>query len=169
MHLFGSRGIPDSIRRVTGFGVHTFKLVGADGKFRYCKFHFRPVTAPTNMKPDDATRMAGANSDFHMQDLWDAIARGEHPAWKLYVQVMEPEQAETYGRAVFDITKIWPHKEFPLIEVGQMTLNKNVSRFCPPDEQALTSEPARQLLRRNRAGRLLSLQHGSWCRHDPRS
>ncbi|KAI9040353.1 catalase [Aspergillus affinis] len=139
MHLFGSRGIPDSIRRVTGFGVHTFKLVGADGKFRYCKFHFRPVTPMTNMKPDDATRMAGANPEFHTQDLWDAIARGEHPAWKLYVQVMEPEQAETYGRAVFDITKIWPHKDFPLIEVGQMTLNKNPGNFFAEIEQAAFS------------------------------
>lgn len=126
MHLFGNRGIPDSIRRVTGFGVHTFKMVSADGGFRYCKFHFRPTQDITHFSGQEGTRMAGANADFHNQDLWDAIARGDLPAWKLYVQVMEPEQAETYGRALFDITKVWPHKEFPLIEVGQMTLNKNV-------------------------------------------
>lgn len=126
MHLFGSRGIPDSIRRVTGFGVHTFKLVAADGRPRYCKFHFRPTQSITHFSGQQATRMAGVNADFHTQDLWDAITRKQFPAWKLYVQVMEPEQAETYGRALFDITKVWPHKDFPLIEVGQMTLNKNV-------------------------------------------
>ena len=59
--------------------------------------------------------------------MWDAIERGEFPVWKVCVQVMEPERAQTYGRAVFDITKVWPHGEFPLIELGKMTLNKNVS------------------------------------------
>jgi catalase len=126
MHLFGSRGIPSSIRRVTGFGVHTFKLVTADGEFRYCKFHFRPSLEITHFSGADGSRMAGANPDFHNQDLWDAIARGNFPVWKLYVQIMEPAQAETYGRGLFDITKVWPHKEFPLIEVGRMTLNENV-------------------------------------------
>jgi catalase len=126
MHLFGSRGIPQSIRRVTGFGVHTFKLLTHDGRFRYCKFHFRPVESIANFSGQDAARLAGVNADFHTQDLWDAISRGQFPAWKLYVQVMEPEEAESYGRALFDITKVWSHKDFPLIEVGKMTLNKNV-------------------------------------------
>lgn len=126
MHVFGSRTVPDSIRRITGFGVHTFKLVAADGKIRYCKFHFKPTAGVTSWSSHDASRMAGVNPDFHGQDLWDSIARGEYPTWKLYLQVMEPEQAEKYGRALFDITKVWPHNDFPLIEVGQMTLNKNV-------------------------------------------
>lgn len=127
-HLFGTRGLPDSIRRVTGFGVHTFKLVDSQGHFRYCKFHFRPESGQTHFaSAEEAEREAGANPDHHNQDLWEAIARGEYPVWKLYVQIMEPEQAETFGRALFDITKVWPHKDFPLIEVGKMTLNKNVS------------------------------------------
>ena len=70
--------------------------------------------------------MAGVDPDYHNLDIWNAIARGDFPVWKLYVQVMEPEQAEKHGRALFDITKVWSHKDFPLIEVGQMTLNKNV-------------------------------------------
>ncbi|RHZ59721.1 catalase [Aspergillus thermomutatus] len=139
MHLFGSRGIPGSIRRVTGFGVHTFKLVAANGSFRYCKFHFRPTQSFTHFSGKQATLMAGANADFHNQDLWDAISRGQFPVWKLYVQVMEPEQAETYGRALFDITKVWPHAEFPLIEVGQMTLNKNPENYFAEIEQAAFS------------------------------
>lgn len=152
MHLFGSRGLPDSIRRVTGFGVHTFKLVAPDGKFRYCKFHFRPVERPTNFSGQQATRMAGANADYHNQDLWDAISRGQFPVWKLYVQVMEPEQAENFGRALFDITKVWSHKEFPLIEVGKMTLNKNVRMRSPTamrPQNKLMTIPAGKLLCRN--------------------
>ncbi|PCG97494.1 Catalase, mono-functional, heme-containing [Penicillium occitanis (nom. inval.)] len=136
MHVFGSRTVPDSIRRVTGFGVHTFKLVAADGKIRYCKFHFKPTAGVTSWSAQDAARMAGVNPDFHGQDLWDAIARGEYPSWKLYLQVMEPEQAENYGRALFDITKVWPHKDFPLIEVGKMTLNKNPENYFAEIEQA---------------------------------
>ncbi|KAH6986563.1 catalase P1 [Ilyonectria sp. MPI-CAGE-AT-0026] len=109
MHLFGTRGLPDSIRRVMGFRVHTFKLV------------------------------AGANADYHHEDLWDAIVRGKYPAWGLYVQVMRPEQAETFGRALFDITKVWSHKDFPLIEVGKMTLNKNPNNYFAEIEQAAFS------------------------------
>ncbi|KAJ5433603.1 uncharacterized protein N7458_012759 [Penicillium daleae] len=139
MHLFGSRGIPNSIRRVTGFGVHTFKMVTADGRFHYCKFHFRPVDNITHFSKEEATRMAGVNPDFHNQDLWCAIFRGHFPVWKLYVQVMEPEQAETYGRGLFDITKVWSHKEFPLIEVGKMTLNKNPENYFAEIEQAAFS------------------------------
>ncbi|PWY67140.1 catalase [Aspergillus heteromorphus CBS 117.55] len=139
MHVFGSRGTPESVRRMTGFGIHTFKLVGPDGRFRYCKFHFRPVLGSHNMTPDAATRLAGANADFHNQDLADAITRGEYPVWKMYVQIMEPERAETYGRAVFDITKVWPHRDFPLIEVGEMTLNRNPENFFAEIEQAAFS------------------------------
>ncbi|KAJ5681583.1 catalase-like domain-containing protein [Penicillium maclennaniae] len=139
MHLFGSRGIPNSIRRVTGFGVHTFKMVAEDGSFRYCKFHFRPAQSMTHFSGPEATRVAGVNPDYHNQDLADGIARGEFPVWKLCVQVMEPEQAETYGRALFDITKVWPHKEFPLIEVGKMTLNQNPENYFAEIEQAAFS------------------------------
>ncbi|PYI09354.1 putative catalase [Aspergillus sclerotiicarbonarius CBS 121057] len=139
LHLFGSRGIPSSIRSVTGFGVHTFKLVTNDGSFRYCKFHFRPVRPITHFSGQEASRIAGANADFHTQDLWDAIVRGEYPVWKLYVQVMEPERAESYGRGLFDITKVWSHREFPLVEVGKMTLNKNPENYFAEIEQAAFS------------------------------
>ncbi|KAI8650942.1 Catalase [Fusarium keratoplasticum] len=140
MHLFGTRGLPDSIRRVTGFGVHTFKLVDSQGRFRYCKFHFRPESGQTHYaSAGEAEKEAGANPDHHNQDLWEAIARGEYPVWKLYVQIMEPEQAETFGRALFDITKVWSHKDFPLIEVGKMTLNKNPDNYFADIEQAAFS------------------------------
>lgn len=140
MHLFGSRGLPDSIRRVAGFGVHTFKLVDDKGDFRYCKFHFRPEAGTTHFSSaEEAQKLAGSNPDYHHEDLWEAIARGDYPVWKLHVQIMEPARAETFGRALFDITKVWSQKEFPLIEVGKMTLNKNPSNWFAEIEQAAFS------------------------------
>lgn len=81
------------------------------------------------MSSNEATRLAGVNPDFHTQELFHGISRGDYPSWGLYIQVMDPEQAERHGLAMFDITKIWRHKDFPLIPVGKMTLNKNVSLF----------------------------------------
>ncbi|KAL2812262.1 catalase-like domain-containing protein [Aspergillus granulosus] len=139
MHLFGSRGLPASIRRLTGFGVHTFKLIAPDGSFNYCKFHFRPEKGVANLTPKDAQQLTGLNADFHNADLWHAIQRGEYPTWKLYVQVMTPEQAERSGLILFDITKVWPFKDYPLIEVGRMTLNKNPDNYFAEIEQAAFS------------------------------
>lgn len=88
------------------------------------------------MSPAEAAQIAGLNPDYHNQELSNAISRGHYPVWNFSIQVMEPEQAEKYGCAVFDITKVWPHGDFPLIPVGRMTLNRNVSisydyRFVP--------------------------------------
>lgn len=127
MHLFGSRGLPSSIRKVNGFGVHTFKMITEDGRVSYCKFHWRPAEGVDCFSSNSqAEHLAGANPDFHHEDLWKSIERGHFPAWKLYIQVMETKAAKTYGRALLDITKVWPHSDFPLVEVGQMTLNQNV-------------------------------------------
>ncbi|KAL4886163.1 catalase-like domain-containing protein [Aspergillus karnatakaensis] len=139
MHLFGSRGLPASIRRLTGFGVHTFKLVAPDGTQNYCKFHFRPEKGVANLTPKEAQQLTGLNADFHNADLWNAINRGEYPTWKLYIQVMTLQQAEKNGLRVFDITKVWPFGEFPLIEVGRMTLNKNPENYFAEIEQAAFS------------------------------
>lgn len=132
MFLFGSRCLPENTRCLPGFGVHTFKLVGQDGRHRYCKFHFKPETPYTAISSaEEAAKRGAENPDYHHQDMWEAIERGGLPVWKVCVQVMEPERAQTYGRAVLDITKVWPHGEFPLIELGKMTLNKNVSNCVP--------------------------------------
>ncbi|OJJ81295.1 catalase [Aspergillus glaucus CBS 516.65] len=139
VHLFGSRGIPASVRRITGFGVHTFKLVAPDGSFKYCKFHLRPLQGVGNVSSNEATRLAGVNPDFHTQELFHGISRGDYPSWGLYIQVMDPEQAERHGLAMFDITKVWHHKDFPLIPVGKMTLNKNPTNYFAEIEQAAFS------------------------------
>ncbi|RFU27762.1 hypothetical protein B7463_g8571, partial [Scytalidium lignicola] len=131
LHLFGSRGIPASVRRITGFGVHTFKLVAPDGSFKYCKFHFRPARGSANISSSEATRLASINPDYHNQDMFDAISRKDYPVWHLYIQIMEPEQAENYGLAVFDITKVWPHKDFPLIPPNNYFAEIEQAAFSP--------------------------------------
>ena len=81
------------------------------------------------MSPEDAAKNAGANADYHTADLFNAIGKGDYPVWTLYVQVMDPKVAETYSVNIFDITKTWPRKDFPLLPVGKMTLNRNVSEL----------------------------------------
>ncbi|KAF2420735.1 catalase-domain-containing protein [Tothia fuscella] len=114
MQLFGGRGVPASLRNVNGFGNHTYKFgKPEDGSFKYVKIHFKP----------DA-------------DMYNAIERGEHPSWTMMLQVMDPKEAETYRWNIFDITKIWPHKDYPLIPVGRLTLNKNPDNHFQDVEQA---------------------------------
>ncbi|RFU35950.1 hypothetical protein B7463_g414, partial [Scytalidium lignicola] len=139
MHLFGSRGIPASVRYLNGFGVHTYKLVAPDGSFKYVKFHFRPVAGVKNLSPEDAAKIAGTNPDYHTADLFNAIERGDHPVWNLFFQVIEPKVAEMYLVNIFDITKTLPHKDFPLIPVVKLTLNKNPHNFFEDIEQAAFS------------------------------
>lgn len=80
------------------------------------------------MTNDEAVRIAGENPDFYTQDMYEAIERGDYPVWNVYVQVMDPKEAETYKWNIFDMTKVWPHKDFPLRQIGKLTLNRNVRR-----------------------------------------
>lgn len=97
--------------------------------------------------------MAGKNPDFLIQDMFDAIERGEYPTWTVFAQIMEPAQAENYRWNIFDMTKVWPHKDFPLRELGKLTLNRNVSvvyKYGDTFHAWLTdSGPAQQLLHRH--------------------
>lgn len=85
-----------------------------------------------NLPAGEALRLAGEDPDYHVRDLFDAIERGDYPTWTLYLQVMDPKDAETYRWNIFDMTKIWPHADYPLIPVGKLTLNKNVSPYLVP-------------------------------------
>jgi catalase len=78
------------------------------------------------MSADESTRIAGENPDFLLQDVFDAIEQGNYPVWNVYVQVMDPKEAETYKWNIFDMTKVWPHQDFPLRQIGKLTLNRNV-------------------------------------------
>ncbi len=138
-YLMGDRGLPRSWREMNGYGSHTFMWVNAGGERFWVKYHFKSDLGWHSFTNEEAARMAGIDADFHRRDLFEAIERGEHPKWTLYVQVMPYENASTYRFNPFDLTKIWPHADYPLIKVGTMTLNRNPENFFAQIEQAAFS------------------------------
>ena len=108
--LFSNRGTPNGFRYMNGYSSHTLKLVDDKGNFKYVKWHFKTNQGIKNFKADEAGQLAGSNPDYATKDLFDAIEKGDHPSWSVYVQVMEPQDAKTYRFNPFDVTKVWPHK-----------------------------------------------------------
>ncbi|WP_304621686.1 MULTISPECIES: catalase [unclassified Rothia (in: high G+C Gram-positive bacteria)] len=137
--LMGDRGIPATLRHMDGFGSHTYQWINAEGERFWVKYHFKTDQGNDFLTGNEAERLAGANADYHRQDLYEAIERGEFPSWTLYVQVMPFEDAKTYRFNPFDLTKVWPHGDYPLIKVGKMTLNQNPQNFFAQIEQAAFS------------------------------
>ncbi|XP_064398721.1 catalase-like isoform X3 [Halichondria panicea] len=133
--LFSDRGIPDGYRHMNGYGSHTFKLVNKDGSAVYCKFHYKTDQGIHNFSVDRAAVLAGSQPDYGITDLFEAIAKGDHPSWTVYIQVMTFTQAENFRWNPFDLTKVWPHSEFPLIPVGRMVLNRNPANYFAEVEQ----------------------------------
>lgn len=133
--LFSDRGIPDGYRFMHGFGSHTFSLVNAEGIRSWVKFHFKSLQGIKNLPPAEAARLAGTDPDYAQRDLFNAIDRGEFPKWRMCVQVMSDEQASGRAENPFDITKTWSQKEFPLIEVGVLELNRNPQNYFGEVEQ----------------------------------
>lgn len=134
--LMGDRGIPKTWRHMNGYGSHTYMWVNAAGEKFWVKYHFKSDQGVETLTQEEANRIAGDDSDFHRRDLNEAIERGEFPSWTLHVQVMPYEDAKTYRFNPFDLTKVWPHGDYPLIPVGTMTLNKNAENFFAQIEQA---------------------------------
>ncbi|MFJ5712912.1 catalase KatA [Neobacillus sp. NPDC093127] len=138
-YLMGDRGIPASLRHMNGYGSHTFKWVNEDGEALWVKYHFKTEQGVKNMTNEVAGKLAGENPDYHTEDLFNAIEKGDFPAWRLHVQIMPFEDAETYRFDPFDVTKVWSHKDYPLIEVGRMVLNRNPENYFAEVEQATFS------------------------------
>jgi catalase len=134
--LFGDRGIPATLRNMNGYSSHTFSLWNAKSERFWVKWHFKTVQGIRNMTAEEATRIAGEDLDYHRRDLFNAIEKGEFPKWRVMVQVMPEKDAETYPINPFDLTKVWPHKDYPLIEVGVMELNRNPENYFAEVEQA---------------------------------
>lgn len=134
--LFGDRGIPATLRNMNGYSSHTFSLWNAKGERFWVKWHFKTVQGIRNMTAEEAKRVAGEDLDYHRRDLFNAIEKGEFPKWRVMVQVMPEQDAETYPINPFDLTKVWPHKDYPLIEVGVMELNRNPENYFAEVEQA---------------------------------
>lgn len=131
--LMSDRGVPASYRHMHGFGSHTFSLWNNKGERFWFKWHFKSNQGIKNLTNQQA---AAASSFGAQQDLVEAIDRGDYPSWTAKIQVMTEEQARNYSINPFDLTKIWPHADFPLIEVGQLELNRNVENYFAETEQA---------------------------------
>ncbi len=134
--LMGDRGIPRTWRHMDGFGSHTYQWINADGERFWVKYHFETNQGNEFLTGAEADELAGQDADHHRRDLYNAIESGDHPSWTLKVQVMPYEDAKTYRFNPFDLTKVWPHGDYPLIEVGTMTLNRNPENFHAQIEQA---------------------------------
>jgi catalase len=135
-YLMGDRGIPKTWRHMNGYSSHTYSWANAAGEKFWVKYHFTSDQGVENLTQDEADRLAGADGDHHQRDLYTAIENGNFPSWTLKMQVMPFQEAKTYRFNPFDLTKVWPHGDYPLIEVGQLTLNRNVSDYHTEMEQA---------------------------------
>ncbi|MEO8303056.1 MAG: catalase [Betaproteobacteria bacterium] len=134
--LMGDRGIPKSWRHMNGYSSHTYMWVNAKGQKVWVKYHFKTDQGIDFLTQADADRLAGQDGDYHTRDLYEAIARGEHPSWTLHMQIMPFGEASTYRFNPFDLTKVWPHGDYPLIEVGRLTLTRNPTDYHTEIEQA---------------------------------
>ena len=136
MWAMSDRTIPRSFRTIEGFGVHTFRLVNAQGEGTFVKFHWKPVLGVQSTTWDEAVKIAGADPDYLRRDLFESIAAGDFPQWDLGVQVFDEAWAAQQPYDVLDATKLIPEEEIPVEIVGRMTLNRNVDNFFAETEQS---------------------------------
>lgn len=134
--VMSDRGIPRSFRHMHGFGSHTYSFINSENKRFWVKFTFKTQQGIQNLNDQEAEALMGKDRESHQRDLYEAIEKGDFPRWKLYVQIMNEEDANTYHIHPFDLTKVWPHADYPLIEVGILELNRNPENFFADVEQA---------------------------------
>lgn len=133
--LMGDRGTTDGFRFMNGYGSHTFKMVNANNEPIYCKFHIKADGGCKNLPASKAAELAGSDPDYAIRDLFNAIANKNFPSWTMKIQVMTYEEAEKSKFNPFDVTKVWPQGEFPLIEVGKIVLDRNPMNYFAEIEQ----------------------------------
>jgi catalase len=134
--LMGDRGIPRTWRHMNGYSSHTYSWVNAAGEIFWVKYHFICDQGIEFFTQAEADEMAGKDSDYHQRDLYEAIKRGEYPSWTLKMQIMPFEEAKSYRYNPFDLTKVWPHADYPLHEVGKLVLDRNPVDMHTQIEQA---------------------------------
>src|SRR5690606_32525442 len=137
--VMSDRGIPASYRQMHMFGSHTFSMYNENNERVWVKFHFRSEQGIHNLTDEEATKVVGQDRESHQRDLFNAIEEGNFPKWKMYIQVMTEEQANNMPYNPFDLTKVWYKKDFPLIEVGVLELNRNPENYFIDVEQAAFS------------------------------
>lgn len=137
--LFSDRGTPDGYRHMNGYSSHTFKWYNAQGEVYWVQYHFKTEQGIRNLTRQQACKLAGEDPDYATRDLREAIAKGDYPSWRVCVQIMPARDAETYRWNINDITKVWPHADYPLVEIGRMTLHRNPDNYFAEVEQAAFS------------------------------
>lgn len=130
------RGIPRSYRHMNGYGSHTYSLISADQKRYWVKFHFKTQQGIECLTDSQAEAIVGKDRESNQRDLYERIEAGEYPRWKMQIQVMTEEQAGEFPFNPFDLTKVWPHSDFPLMDVGIVELNRNPDNYFADVEQA---------------------------------
>jgi catalase len=134
--LMSDRGIPASLRNIHGFGSHTYSMINATGERTWVKFHWVCQQGIKNLTDAESAAVIGTDRESNQRDLFNAITKGDFPRWKLCIQVMTQEQAATFRWNPFDLTKVWPHAEYPLIDVGMLELDRNPENYFAEVEQA---------------------------------
>ncbi|MGI8752398.1 MAG: catalase [Acidimicrobiales bacterium] len=134
--LMSDRGTPRTMRNMNGYSSHTFSTVNAAGERFWVKFHFKTAQGPDNFTDDEAKAMTATDPDYHRRDLREAIDSGNAPEWLLEMQVMPFAEAADYRFNPFDLTKVWPHRDYPAVQVGRMVLDRNPENFFAEVEQS---------------------------------
>jgi catalase len=137
--LHGDRGIPASYRHMDGFGSHTFQWNNEAGEAFWVKYHFKTDQGIKNLTAEEAEVLAGKDPDSHQRDLREAIERGDFPSWTVGVQIMPVAEAATYRFNPFDLTKVWPHADYPIVWFGKLELNRNPENIFAEVEQSIFS------------------------------
>ena len=137
--LMSDRGLPKSLRHVNGYGSHTYSFINAQNERFWVKFHFKTQQGIQNMTNAEGQAVVAKDRESNQRDLFEAIERGEFPKWNLRVQIMPEKEAETYRWNPFDLTKVWPHKDYPLMDVGVLELNRNPENYFAEVEQSAFS------------------------------
>ena len=137
--LMSDRGLPKSYRHVNGYGSHTYSFLNSQNQRFWVKFHFKTQQGIENLTNREGEALISKDRESSQRDLYDAIEKGDFPKWKVQVQIMPEMDAETYPIHPFDITKVWPHKDYPLIDVGLLELNRNPENYFAEIEQSAFS------------------------------
>ncbi|MFI5628619.1 catalase [Streptomyces sp. NPDC051664] len=137
--LMGDRGVPASYRHMNGYGSHTYQWTNAEGEAFFVKYHFKTNQGVRSLSSEQAAELVGRDGNSHQTDLLQAIERGVNPSWTLYVQVMPAAEAADYRFNPFDLTKVWPHSDYPLQRVGRLVLDRNPDNVFAEVEQAAFS------------------------------
>lgn len=136
---YSDRGLPRSYRHMHGFGSHTYSFINSNNERFWVKFHLRCQQGIENLMDDEAKRLVAEDRESSQRDLYESIEKGDFPRWKFFIQVMPEAEASQVPYNPFDLTKVWPHKDYPLIEVGEFELNRNPENYFSEVEQVAMS------------------------------